>query len=95
MSLDTIETEFGEKAIRRGGLMFFSPKDAIRVIQRCRILHRRILGIDAFILTDTITQPVMAESVEYDNNTVDTWERAMEFLNERLDSEFCFEVVYE
>lgn len=95
MPQDAVESEFGDKAVQSGGLLFFTPVDAMRVIEWCKALHRRILGIDAFRVTKTTTQPIMAERIEYRDLTVDTWDKVMDFLSERLNSDLLYEVVCE
>jgi hypothetical protein len=103
--MHSIEEQFKDKAIIRGNLYFFRALDAISVIQRCRMLNRVILGIDAFILTAKTTQPLMEQSINYtdfdyqdhmsaQNLDGGHWAEAIKFIEERMNEDYYFEVVY-
>lgn len=90
-----IEQEFRKKGEQRGGVLLLEPADAVDMVRRCRDEHVRILGLDAFIVTETTIQPVMAESIDYgDHDDIDDrWRHAESFLVERTGRGLQFEVV--
>jgi hypothetical protein len=55
--LDEIGIEFFNRAIISGGELAYCAEDSLDVIERCRQLGKKIIGIDAFILTRNVTQP--------------------------------------
>lgn len=104
--MSKIEKEFYKKAIIRGGLSFFRPCDALNVIERCHQLNKKILGIDAFIVKGKKYQPVMEQSIDYSDENylkyqkslnIDGghWAEAKEFIQDRINTEYVFEIVYE
>jgi hypothetical protein len=54
--MDDIIEEFKERGIFKARSYYFKANDALDIIQKCRILNKIIFGIDAFIITDRITQ---------------------------------------
>ncbi len=88
-----IEQEFVAKGVLRGGALMLQAQHALELVRSCRERGIRVLGIDAFRLTETTTQPVMEQSTDYSwPNDKDAWSRAESFLTERIDSGLCFEV---
>ncbi|MEF2964205.1 colicin E5-related ribonuclease [Paenibacillus sp. M1] len=85
-----------DKAIIRGGISLFSTNDALELVQLCEDKNYNILGIDAFIITDTTTQPVMEHSVDftYNSSSSGNWSEAKEFIQQKADYNFVFEIVY-
>ena len=87
------------KAILRGDISFSTPADAIDLIKACKKIEKWILGIDAFILTDKTTQPVMEDSIDYSmfNNykSPQNWDEAIEFIEQKRGQDYYFEVVFE
>lgn len=72
--------------------------DALDVIKKCKELNRKIFGIDAFKITEKITQPILEHSIDYkivqesDNGN---WSEAIKFLQERMNEDFVYEIIYE
>jgi|SRR5208282_26979 len=98
--MPSIENEFSAVGIKRGGLLVLRPNDAIKMVRRCRERHVRILGIEAFILTDNTTQPHMEQSlnmsdIEIRNCPMNCWDLAETFLGERVEFNLHFEMVLE
>jgi hypothetical protein len=93
--MDTIEKEFNDKAIIRGGIYLFNSVDDVAVIRRCNELKNRILGIDSFKVTENSTQPILEHSVDFSNNVSDSgnWVEAEQFIQERFNEGFLFEIV--
>jgi hypothetical protein len=92
--MNKIENKFLKKAVERGGIYFYSKSDAIQFINECRGEGIVILGIDAFVLTSTTTQPSMNNSVDYSMQPFEKeiYNRAIKFLEER-DDQLYFEIV--
>ena len=59
-----IEDEFRDVGVIRGMTLMLKPSDAVAFVRRCRELQVKVLGLDAFHLTDTTRQPDMNESIE-------------------------------
>jgi hypothetical protein len=57
-SWDEIEIEFFDKAIVHGGEKTYQVDDAIAIVEKCRELHKRITGIEAFKITYNSIQPI-------------------------------------
>ena len=95
--MDIIEKEFIGKAIIKGGIHLYKSMDALDVIKRCRQFNRNILGIDSFIVTSNITQPVLEHSIDFSTKGIvgGSWLEAEEFVKTRENSGFLFEIVYE
>jgi hypothetical protein len=95
--MSTIEDEFREAGVMRGGVLLLRPNDAIRMVQRPREQRILVLGLDGFVVTDSTTQPILEESIDLSNliNRPNTtcWEIAEQFLNDRKSSNLFFEVV--
>jgi hypothetical protein len=95
---DRIEREFTNRAILRGGLLLLQPSDAIDMVQRCRQESLAILGIDAFKITATATQPVIEDSIDFSGETravhsLNVWQEAEQFLRNRQNKGLVFEIV--
>lgn len=91
-----IEDEFREVGVIRGMTLMLKPSDAVAFVRRCREQQVKVLGLDAFHLTDATTQPDMGESVDLslpEFRSQDCWALAEEFLSQRLESGLYFEVV--
>jgi len=93
--MDQIEKEFQKKALVRGGIYLFHPEDAVKVIERCRILNKRILGIDSFRITDKETRPVDSIDFSIDGSSEGFWQEAIEFIRLRRNEGLMFEIVHE
>src|SRR5690349_10869170 len=85
LMLSEVEREFLPAGQIRGGILFLPPAEALRLAQRCRELGIVVLGIDAFILTEHTTQPVMEQSIDLSSPPRnDTWGEAEAFVSDRL-----------
>jgi hypothetical protein len=99
MSRSKIEAEFASRAIVRGGLYLLRPLNAVQFVHRCREESIEILGIDGFKITETTTQPLMEQSVDFSSSNslspvgTNTWDQAIAFLIERKELDLFFEVV--
>lgn len=110
--MEQILEEFKDKAINHGGIYLFETIDAIAVIERCRELEKRILGIDAFEISGQYIQPMdysdysdaNYEDLDPDKyyqrfhikQNIDTghWEKAKQFIRDRANKGWVFEIVY-
>jgi hypothetical protein len=95
--VDVIIEKFSNKAIERGGIYFFNAADAMNVIKGCRELGSKILGIDAFQLTENMTQPVLEHSIDFTLNGMSgkgNWSEASDFISERLTHGLMFEIIF-
>lgn len=90
-----IEQEFLAKATVRGGILLLKLGDALAMVQRCRELGVRVLGVDGFRLTERTTQPIMEHSIDTSGlrGDLDAWTRVERFLSTRAEDDLCFEVV--
>ena len=95
--MDLIEKEFRDRAIVRGGLYLFCPKDAVDVVRRCAELGIGIIGIDAFIVNESSIQPLMEHSIDFSAQATcgDKWSAAELFIVSRAEEGLLFEVVYD
>ena len=91
-----IESEFVDVSVVHLNMRMYYPKDAIRFINRCKELNKRVLGIDAFIVKGEAIQPSMENSVDYSilNDKKGHWNEAEEFVKNYINKEYVFEIVY-
>jgi hypothetical protein len=73
--VDEIIEEFKEKGILRARTYYFKANNALVIIQKCRILHKRILGIEAFIVAENITQ--VQEYIDYSSSSYDNMDESI------------------
>jgi hypothetical protein len=82
--VDAIVDIFESRRFRRGGILF-QPQDAIDLIEAAREQRKPILDVDAFIATDTATQPFLEHSTDYSDqlDSLDTWSAARQHIEQR------------
>ncbi len=92
-----IEKQFHNKGILRGGILLLKAPDALEFVMRCRDNSIKILGIDAFIIANDKTQPLLEHSIDFSaflgGSKISVFNEASEFLNERMNSDLYFEIV--
>ena len=89
-----IELSFRGRGVVRGGILFLPADDAVALTEAARQAGVRVLGVDAFRLSDDITQPLMQHSVDFSSESpgADVWTKASDFI--RLQpTDLFFEVV--
>ncbi len=96
ITMNKVEMQFADKALRRGGMLLFRKMDALNFVQACKKQGVDILGIDSFIITDTTTQPSLEHSVDFSDGRfkplVSISDEATSFLLKQ-DDHFYFEIV--
>lgn len=95
MTGEDLEHEFEARGTRRGGTLILPAPDALALIQRARKERVPVLGLDAFRLTVSTTQPDLANSIDFSGASCRTnpWAEAEAFLEERLAGDLAFEVI--
>jgi len=90
-----LEQSFLARGIKRGGVLMFDAPNTVAFIEAARQQQVPILGIDSFIVTETITQPVMEHTLDLSVGAlpIDTWTAAQRFVRERHNLGLMFEVV--
>lgn len=93
---EQFEAEFSDVAITHLNLRMYYPKDALLLINRCRAVNKRILGLDAFIVDGEKIQPSLENSIDFSiqKSMNGFWDEAEEFIKQYLNREFVFEIVY-
>ena len=95
-TMNKVEMQFANKALRRGSILLFRKMDALEFVQACKKQDVDILGIDSFIITDTTTQPSLEHSVDFSDGNfkplVSIFDEATSFLRKQ-DDRFYFEIV--
>ncbi len=84
-----------DKAIIRGGLQLYHYKEAVLLVESCIKSNIQILGIDAFLVRDGYTQPIMEHSIDlssYDDACRN--DKAYQFLMSRKNLDLVYEIVY-
>ena len=89
-----IELAFRGRGVVRGGILFLCANDAVALTEAARQTGVRVLGIDAFRLSDDVTEPLMQHSVDFSSESQkpDLWTKASEFIR-RQPTDLFFEVV--
>ena len=93
---DYLEDEFRPRATIRGGILMFTADDAIALIDEAHKRRIRVLGIDTFRLTEKATEPQMDHTLELSNRgfyAEDDWDQCAEFIRQRAQHDFHYEVV--
>ena len=95
--MNKVEKLFEDKAIIRGGIMFFSKNNALLFIKACKNSNIQILGIDAFYLSENNTQPSLENSVDFSSSEYiikagNIYSMAINFLKGK-DEKLFFEIV--
>ena len=88
-----IELAFRERGVVRGGILFLRADDAVGLTEAARQRGIRVLGVDAFRLSDDATQPLMQHSVDFspESRESDLWTKASDFIR-RQPTDLFFEV---
>lgn len=90
---------FEDKGLRRGGILLLRPNIAILFVKECMDVGVRILGIDAFRIGEDFVQPVIEHSVDFTGkkryHPKMAYGKSLEILEDLLDSELFFEIIYE
>ena len=92
MSKITIE-ELAKRAIHRSGIDLYNIDDAMLLIKLCQRASLPILGIDAFKICGEKIQPSMENSIDLSLEK-ESYDIAMNFLTERYNLKFLYEIVY-
>jgi hypothetical protein len=95
MNAAELQSKFADRGITRGCVLILPPVVAIDYIKAARGIGLKILGIDAFELTEVRTQPILEHSADFstDVETRDTWSVAEGFIRDRATLGLYFEVV--
>jgi hypothetical protein len=91
-----LEDEFRERASVRGGIAMFRPEDAIALLEEAHRRRVRVLGIDTFRLSTSATEPMYEHTLDISARgalSEDDWALAIEFVRQRSNAGFHFEVV--
>lgn len=93
--MTNIESEFRDRGILRGGILFVRQPIALEMIRVSRSRNVKVLGIEGFCLTDATTQPIPEHSIDLSKDLsreAECWDRAEKFLNDRSGLDLYFEV---
>ena len=95
--MKTIKDFINEKAIKRNGVMLFSRKNALFLVELCETHNVSILGIDGFYFFGNKIQPSMENSVDFSSAYYKLKEKnifidAKEFLISK-NSDLFFEII--
>lgn len=94
--MDTIESIFSDVSIKHDTITLYYPNDAIRVIEKCKELDKKVYGIEAFRVNNQYIQPFMEFSTDYSYDvSSDPYAKAIEHIKKYSDRGFVFEIVYE
>ncbi len=93
MELTSIEKQFEDVAVVKGGVFLLRANDAIRFVKQCRVEGVAIAGIEGFRMIGEKIQPLQEHSVDFDEAVSKTHELSEKFLRERILEDLWFEVV--
>ena len=93
--MQDLEQNFAGRGIKRGGTLYLEASDALDFIEAARQAKTPVLGVDAFIITEMNTQPLMEHILDnsIEGAPADTWSSARDFVEQRRNSGFMFEIV--
>lgn len=89
-----IELAVRGRGVVRGGILFLRANDAVALTEAARQRGVRVLGVDAFRLSDDVTEPLMQHSVDFSSESqeADLWTKASDFIR-RQPTDLFFEIV--
>jgi hypothetical protein len=95
---ESVFRQYQEVAVRVGGLVWFRPPDALRVLETGETEGIELLGFDGTFVEPSSITPSLADSWDYNSRTAwpkvdDPYEHARQFITDRLESGLCFEIV--
>lgn len=92
--MNVVEHQFVQKGLNRAGIIMYPKSDALDFIKECSKHRIRILGIDGFFITDTITQPSLEDSIDFSaaSSVEVVCEKAVAFIESR-NIRLYFEIV--
>jgi len=94
--MDIIARNFLDVAIKHNKMTLYYSQDAIKVVEKCQELNKRVYGIDAFILNEPYIQPFLEFSRDYgDDHSDKVYTEAIRHIQKYSDKGFVFEIVYE
>lgn len=93
MELTSIEKQFQDVAVVKGGVFLLRVNDAIRFVKQCGIEGVPIAGIEGFRMIRDKIQPLQEHSVDFEEARSKTHELLEKFLRERIHEDLWFEVV--
>jgi hypothetical protein len=98
MELDVIDQEFKDRGILKGQTYRYPADVALDIISRCRELGIKIHWIETFTITDKITQPHSAESIDFwvelNRKGEGNWDLAEDFIKNKQNAGYYFEFDY-
>jgi hypothetical protein len=93
--MQDFQHSFAARGIERGGTLYLKASDALDFIEAARLAKMPVMGVDAFIITETATEPLLEHILDCSIGGLppDTWSPARRFVEERLNLGFMFEIV--
>jgi hypothetical protein len=86
--------EFSSRGLTRGGILFLEPSDALELVREAEHRGIHVLGLDAFFIQGSETQPVLEHSIDLSSlPTSDAYRAARTHIQEREELGLRFEVV--
>jgi hypothetical protein len=92
--MDRVKNAFGNIAIKRDLMHFYSHQNIINIIDFCEKRKIRILGIDGFFLTPTTLQPSQDNSIDFSHLKDLCINESREFMA-RMPQNIFYEIVTE
>ena len=86
-----------KNAIMRSNIALLTKKQAIELIELCKVENKIILGIDSFIVFERAIQPISEDSVDFayaKNNESNNCCAAQKFIESRHNDKYYYEVVF-
>lgn len=91
--MNCVEKTIIANAIIRANTHYYDYIHAIKLVNLCKQKRIPVYGVDAFLITDTKTQPFLEHSVDL-SDSKDCYTDAKDYLNTKRKYGFHFEVVY-
>ena len=87
--------KFAQLGIVKNGLFpLFLSEIAIRVVKEMYKDSIKPFGLDAFLLSENYTQPLIEHSINLSSLSLDeSCDKAIRFLTSKLGSEYYFEII--
>lgn len=93
--MDAIQKKYENSAIRYSEMWLYFIRDAISVIRECESRNLSIHGLDAFRLYGKGIQPSMNNSLWFEGNSMDNYQKAIDHLLLPENEPYVFEIWYD
>ena len=91
---DIIKSKYKRKAVIYDNIWMYFLNNALEIIAECKNKKINILSLEAFRISGKGIQPSQEHSIDFSQKD-GNWEKAIDFLNQKENSDYLYEIWYE